>query len=195
LGRTTGYRVENLSQGGQRRVNSFPDGLKTEQVKDPEGTITNRFPDGSMATFAYGPDPRWGMLSPIAQTSTLATAGRLALTITKTRTVTLTDSNNPLSLAAMTDTTRLNGRAYTSTYSAATRTITNTTPEGRQSSVTLDVRGRPIRFQVAGLLPTLVSSDNYGRLATAATGVGPDTRTTTPSPITVSVTWTPSPIR
>jgi RHS repeat-associated protein len=177
LGRTTSYRVESPPEGGQRWLNTFPNGLQTEHVSKTDGTITNRFPDGTVASFTYAPDPRWGMLAPIEKTWTVTTPGGLARTVTKTRAVTLTDPNNPLSLATQTDTTTLNGRTYTTSYNAAARSLATTSPVGRQVSSTLDPLGRLTQWQVAGLLSKSYSYDNLGRVTAVAQGAGPDTRT------------------
>jgi RHS repeat-associated protein len=73
----------------------------------------------------------------------------------------------------------VNGRAYTSTYTASTGTFTHTTPAGRQSLRRIDAHGRTLQTQVAGLLPVTRTYDTRGRLATIMHGSGADSRTTT----------------
>jgi len=101
----------------------------------------------------------------------------LTSTVNTTRTVTLANPNNPLSLTNLIDTILINGRTYTGTYVSDSRTFTVTTPVGRQVSDTLDAQGRPVQWQVAGLLAMNYGYDNRGRLTTATTGAEPDTRT------------------
>ena len=60
------------------------------------------------------------------------------LDTSRERTVTLTDPNDPLSLASQTDTVTVNGRVGTTAYDAATRTFTTTSPAGRQAVTTID---------------------------------------------------------
>jgi hypothetical protein len=80
-----------------------------------------------------------------------ATPGGLRSTVTTTRTVTLADPHDPLSLTSATDTVTVNGRRYTSTFDAASRQITDITPVGRQRLTTLDAQGRVVQEQFAGL--------------------------------------------
>ncbi len=61
---------------------------------------------------------------------------------------------DPLSLTSLTDTVSVNSRQVTRTYDAATRTYTDTTPEGRQTLTTLDTKGRVRKTQLAGVHPT-----------------------------------------
>ncbi|MBI3963156.1 MAG: RHS repeat-associated core domain-containing protein [Deinococcus sp.] len=174
LGRTTTYQVENPPTGGQRLVNALPSGLRTESEEGSDGTRMLRLPDGTVTMLTLGPDPRWGMQSPLPQRQTTTTPGGLVSTITTGRTVDLADPNNPLSLNTQTDTFSINGRTYTGTYVAATRTFTGTTPQGRQVSSILDTQGRVVQVQIAGLLPTSYGYDGRGQLSTTTQGAGSD---------------------
>ena len=71
-----------------------------------------------------------------------------------------------------TDTLVVNGRTYVQNYNAATRTYTNTTPLGRQSTATVDNLGRILQSQIASLEPARFSYDPRGRLFSAAVGSG-----------------------
>lgn len=75
----------------------------------------------------------------------------LASTLTTTRAVTLSNLNDPLSLASQTDTLVISGRSYQSVFTQTGKTLTTTTPQGRTSTVTLDTKGRVIQEQVTGL--------------------------------------------
>jgi RHS repeat-associated protein len=176
MNRTTTYQVENIAEGVQRRINTFPDGLQRERLKDKSnGTQTTSFPNGKKVTLALGPDPRWDMQSPIAKSQTISTGG-LTSTSTQTRTVTQTNSDDPFSLGTLTDSTSINGRTYTNIYEADTRTFTNTTPAGRQMFTLIDAQGRVVREQVNGLLPANYNYDERGRLSSVTQGIGTDTR-------------------
>jgi RHS repeat-associated protein len=178
LNRATRYRVERLTTGDQRRVNTSPDGTQTQVQIGINGSRVTTLSDGTITTLLEGPDPRFAMQAPLPKSVTTATGG-LTSTVTTERTVSLADPNNPLSLTALTDMVHINGRTYTSSYAAGTRTLTNTTPEGRQSSGTIDTLGHLVQGQVAGLLPTGYTYDARGRLATITQGTGPDERTAT----------------
>jgi len=62
-----------------------------------------------------------------------------------TRSVTLANPLDPMTLTSQTDSVVANGKTTTTVYSAATRRITTTSPQGRQAITTLDVKGRPPR--------------------------------------------------
>lgn len=73
----------------------------------------------------------------------------------------------------------VNGQTYTRVYSASTRTFTTTSPLGRATTATIDVRGRVVQSQDGNLLPVALTYDARGRLATATQGSGSSARTTT----------------
>jgi len=179
LGRTTTYQVQRLLAGGTQKVDTDPSGLVTTTLIKPDGTRTITAPDGTITTPVDGPDPRFGMLAPLLQSLTVQTPGGLTSTLSTTRSVTLTNPSDPLSLATQTDALVMNGRTYTSTYTQATRLLSTTTPAGRTSQVTLDANGRVSQEQVAGLEAVSYTYDAVGRLATITQGSGVDARTST----------------
>ena len=80
------------------------------------------------------------------------------------RDVTLSDPVDPLSLLTQTDTVTRNGQTSTTTFDAATRKITQTSPQGRHKATTLDSRGHVVRIDPAdGLDSMLFSYDGQGR--------------------------------
>lgn len=176
--RVTTYRVENLPTGEKRRTDLFADGTQSVALQRKDGSIVVTLPDGTVVTRVSGPDPRFGMQSPLPKSVTFATPGGLAANVTMNRTVSLTDPNNPLSLATLTATVGMNGPNHTSTFDAASLTFTDTTPMGRQSTTKIDSLGRVIEHQVPGLFSTRYSYDAQGRLSAVATGSGLDERTT-----------------
>jgi YD repeat-containing protein len=153
LNRTTRYHAERLSTGEQRRTTTAPDGTQTQVQIGTNGSHVTTLPDGTVSNLLEGPDPRFAMQAPLPQSLT-TTRGGLTATITTVRTVSLADPNNPLSLTALTETVRVNGRTYTSSYTAATKTMATTTPAGRQRLATINTLGHLVQEQVAGLLPT-----------------------------------------
>ncbi len=179
LSRTTTYQVETLPSGDQHRVNTFSNGLQSEYLKKQDGTRAWRDPDGTLHGVTFGPDPRWGMLAPIGQFISLTTPGGLTYNLQVTRTAVLTDTSNPFSLVSLTEVRSINSRAYTITYTAATRTRIDRSPAGRVVTTTLDVQGRVVFEQESGLSPASFSYDNHGRLITATQGIGPEARVVT----------------
>jgi RHS repeat-associated protein len=176
MSRTTSYRVEELSTGDQRKVNTSPNGLRRELLMRADGSLTITETDGVVTNQVLGPDPRWGMLSPLITEQTLATPAGLIATTVATRTIRLANPDDRWSLQALTDTLTLNGRTFTSRYDASTRTITGTTATGRQAFVTLEAHGRVVRIQVAGLDPIAFGYDSRGRVISITQGSGPSAR-------------------
>ncbi len=109
------------------------------------------------------------MQAPIVKSLTVTTPAGAVGTRTATRTATLANPAHPLSLTSQTDTVTINGRTYTTTYTASTRRLTTSSPAGRQSAVTLDALGRIVAQQgdtrvTGGLAPTASTYDSRGRL-------------------------------
>jgi len=179
LNRTTAYQVENLAVGDVRRTVTEPSGLLTTTLIKTDGTQTITAPDGTITTPVEGPDPRFGMQTPILKSLMVQTPLGLTSTLTTTRSVTLSNPSDPLSLATQTDTLVINGRTYQSAFNQTAKTITTTTPASRTSTVTLDVNGRVIQEQVTGLDAVSYTYDTLGRLATITQGTGPTARTST----------------
>src|SRR6266496_2041481 len=144
-----------------------------------DGLTTTTSPDNSTDTLLEGPDPRWGMQAPLSKTATTRTPSGLQSTVTTARAVTLSNPANPLSLVNQTDTVNVNGRAYTTVYDAATRTFTSTSPEGRQSTTTLDAQGRIINQATPGIEPLRFNYNPRGRLSGTAQGTGAEERAST----------------
>ena len=175
-GLSSTYQVEYLPAGGERRkttryCSSCDDPVGTTvTVYGSDGTQTTTAPDGTVTTLTLGPDPRFGMLAPITQSLKVTTPAGLTSTLTTTRTATLSDPNNSLSLVKETTTVVLDGQPYTSVYDASARTITSTSPEGRVTTATLDSRGRVVSTQAAGVAAITYSYNARGRLATITQG-------------------------
>jgi RHS repeat-associated protein len=94
----------------------------------------------------------------------------LISTQSSSRTVTLSDPNNPLSLVSQSSTTTSNGRATTTIFNAGAKTYTSTSPAGRVTVRTIDAKGRTTRVQVGDLTPADIGYDAQGRLAIVTQG-------------------------
>ncbi len=179
LGRTRAYQVEQLPTGAIRRSVTQPGGATTVTLINTDGSEQTTYADGGIATVQFGPDPRWGMLAPVATSMTLTTPGGLTRTITTTRTATLSDPNNLLSLTRLTDTVTGNGAVSTRVYDGTSRLFTGTTPAGRSVTLSLDALGRITQEQIAGLAPVGYAYDSRGLVSTITEGSGATSRTTT----------------
>ena len=169
-GRATAYRRERRSGGGERKITTGPAGQITTREITPTGGESVNLPDGSTVTSQLQPDPRWGMLAPLTSSLTLRTPQGRTRTMSASRTVTLSNPGDLMSLTAQTDTLTVNGKSSTRAWSATTRKLTTTSPAGRISSVTLDNLGRLTGQTMAGLLPVNYSYDARGRLAMTSQG-------------------------
>ncbi|MEO8135168.1 MAG: RHS repeat-associated core domain-containing protein, partial [Betaproteobacteria bacterium] len=178
LGRVRAYQVEQLSTGAVRRSVTQPSGAKTVTLIDTDSSTQTIYPDGGSSTVQYGPDPRWGMLAPVATSMTLTTPGGLTRTITTTRTATLANLNNLFSLTTLTDTVTDNGAVSTHVYDGATRWFTSTTAAGRSGTLSLDAQGRITQGQIAALAPVGYVYAGNGLLSAITEGSGATSRAT-----------------
>ncbi|MEO8133744.1 MAG: RHS repeat-associated core domain-containing protein, partial [Betaproteobacteria bacterium] len=173
LGLVTSHEVEEKANGDTLRARTEPGGARTETLIRADGSRQVTYPDGTVTNMVEGPDPRFGMQSPILKTYTITTSGGIAASRTATRAVTLSDPTNLLSLATQTDTITTNGQTYTRSYAASTKKVTTTTPAGRQSVLTLDALSRVVSAQndaSFGLAPLLSTYDSQGRLTQVSQG-------------------------
>ncbi|RMD84172.1 MAG: RHS repeat protein, partial [Candidatus Dadabacteria bacterium] len=170
LGRTTLYRFEEATDGSRTRTAVFADGTSQTATTDPAATTAITLSHGTTLVIEPTPDPRFGFAAASAGTVTVTTPAGLTRVATRTRTVSLVDSTDVFSITTLTDTTDINGNTYTSTYDGTTGVFSDTTPEGRQKTRTIDALGRVVEEQTAGLLPVTYEYDSNGRLSTVTTG-------------------------
>jgi RHS repeat-associated protein len=176
MGRVSSYTISNLASGGTRRESKGPDGLTTVQQSELDGTETTSSPTGEVVMSTSGPDPRFGMQAPLAQSTVVQTPAGKQMTTQQARTATTDSQGN---LLTQVDTTTINGKAFTTTYSATSKTMTTVSPVGRRTVSTLDDKGRVVQVQPGNLAPTAYSYDSRGRLATVTVGSGTSARVTT----------------
>ena len=169
MGRTTTYEVNKVAMGGRARINTAPSGLSAELQIATDGTRAATLPDGTETQRRLKPDPRFGMLAPLVQSTTTTPSGKTR-TVTQSRAVTLGSPNDVLSLTSLTDTTVVNGKVFTSVFDKATGKRTATSPFGRQAVTTLDAQGRVVKHEVPGVLPMDFFYDPQGRLQTTQQG-------------------------
>jgi len=171
LGRVTTYRVENLPAGGQRSRKDYPDGTWNEVVIGTDGTSTVTSSNGTVVATRHGPDPRFGMLSPVLESFSVTTPGGLTSTLTQTRTADLADPDDLLSLSSLQYAATADGRTYALVFDATTRSFTLTTPEGHSAVSTIDGLGRLVGVDPGGgLSPAAMTYDSRGRLSAATQG-------------------------
>jgi RHS repeat-associated protein len=171
LARTTTHKTENLPGNVQRRAITAPDDTEFQSEEAIDAATTHATSsDGTTTDVMLGADTRFGMQSPVLASSSIQFPSGLQSTITSTRSADLSNPADPLSLARLTETTTVDGRTATNTYTAATRTFVNTTPAGRTQTFALDALGRLVQGQLTGLEPVNIAYDNRGRLASLSLG-------------------------
>ncbi len=163
LGRISHYLVETLTNGVQRRLITYPDGTHLESLRgNNDGNLTTTFPAGTVISTEEGPDPRFGMQSPIVLRASIRTPAGLTNRLTASRTVLLANPDDVLSVTELRDSVVMNGRTNMLVYSASNRTFIATTSEGRTSTNRIDALARVIFEQQAGLNSILYGYDARG---------------------------------
>ena len=180
MGRSSNYQSaltlpwlqDGTAAQSEQHTNTWPNGLQASSSNGlANGQLSNSvaLPDGTSSSQTLGPDPVWGIQSPVLTSETL-TEGNLTMNITGSRSVTLGTTGNPFSVSTETDTQTVNGRTSTLTFTGATRTYVETTPVGRTVTLGLDSLERLASTQVGGLATTDFAYDTHGRLASIAEG-------------------------
>ena len=175
-GRETLYTGKISTDGSSVRKLSHLVGDESTISHDPAGKTTWTSDDGTTGSVTLGPDPVVGMQAPIVASSTVRLPSGNQMTVEKTRAVSVGQDGKVLSQV---DTTTFDGKAFTTTYSAAARTLTTVSPLGRRTVTTLDEKGRVVQTQLGNLAPTVYAYDARGRLSTVTVAPAGNARVTT----------------
>ncbi|HEY0144154.1 MAG TPA: DUF4329 domain-containing protein [Thermoanaerobaculia bacterium] len=162
-GREHRYVTRLLTDTTDQRSVTSPWGLVTDSSSFA-ATSSQTSPDGTTVTMQTMADPRFGAQASTFGAMSIALPSGLTKNVSASRTATLSDPVDPLSLASLTDVLTINGRNWTETYDAATRRITSTSPMGRETRVTLDPKGRFASAEVPGFASASAEYDSLGRL-------------------------------
>jgi RHS repeat-associated protein len=176
-GRVTTYRVEDLDTGEKLRTTLYADGSSVSHKTGIGDSIETIRSDGSKIDVTVASDPRFGMMASYPKEIKQTLPGGLTSTVVINRTVSLNNSNDPLTLSQMTESFDFNGKVRTISYNGATRTFTVTSPKGRKTDLNIDEAGRVTRRQLGDLEPMTTSYDDYGRISDLTVGSGGSVRT------------------
>lgn len=179
LGAQASYRVESSATGDELRESTNAVGLVTMSIRRANGTETSRVPNGTRDTRTLAPDPRFALQVLRSGKHEFTTPGDRSLTLESSLSTTLSDPNDPLSLAKSTELITVNHQVFTRLFDAASLTFTNVTAMGRQSTLTIDQQERPVAAAVRGVPPIRFSYEQHGRLSQITHGTAPDIRTMT----------------
>jgi RHS repeat-associated protein len=165
LGLKTRYGFEQDPGDTIRQTRENARGALSERVFNSDSTSSVVHSDGTTLENMLEPDPRFGVQVPfVAYQGVTSPAGLLNET-TVSRTATLEEAHNPLSVTMLTDVVTVNGRAYTRTYDAETGEVLDETPAGRTVVTMLDDRNRPsTRSLDPALDPIDITYDTEGRV-------------------------------
>lgn len=164
MGRATEHRYTRGADDTVTRQSTTPDGLTTSTVTRQNGSVTATSPDGSQSSATQSADPRFGMQAPFAASLSLTTPGGLSIASSQTRSASLTNPDDPLSLTSLAFSSTLAGSTMQGSFTRSTLTSQATSPAGRTSSVRSDGQGRPVQLSVPGITPTAFHYDARGRL-------------------------------
>ena len=106
---------------------------------------------------------------------TTTTPSGLKRNESRSRSATLSDAQNPLSLTSMIESLTVNGRTSQSSYNASARRMTLTSAAGRVTTMDYDALGRVVTIAPPGVQPLQFHYDARGRTDTVMHG----TRVTT----------------
>ncbi|MEW6279083.1 MAG: RHS repeat-associated core domain-containing protein, partial [Candidatus Eremiobacterota bacterium] len=142
------------------------------------GVTTVTEPDGTVITSTLSPDSRFGMQAPFASSGRITTGG-LTANLARTRTVTLADPEDPLTVTQLVETLSTNGRTSRSTWTTANLTLVERSPASRSVTTTFSLDGKPLTWSVPGLATVTRTYTGRGQLDSLTWGSGSESRTTT----------------
>jgi YD repeat-containing protein len=170
MGRTTTYGEYRLGTGGTARITTEPNGLVTTTFEGIDGTATASQPDGTTFSTMVAGDVRFGVQAPIAKQFKIMLPSGLTLSGSGARTATVSSLSDPFSLTSQVDSTVINGAVSRTVFSAAARTITRFSPEGRIVVTQLDTADHVVEERSSGKATLKLTYGPRGLLTSMARG-------------------------
>ncbi len=169
-GRVETYLREEVDLG-EKHLRTFRNGTTSIREAPNDGTRRRVSPEGIETTEKESGDARFGFQSPLtADMRVTMPSGQRATSMTESNAVEYVSGDFASGIATFSSTHTLFGRPYTSTWVAADKTWTTSTPEGRLSRVTVDAKGKTLVSKAPGVLDTVFTYDADGRVETATQG-------------------------
>jgi RHS repeat-associated protein len=168
-GRQSTYQILRSFGGAEMQQNMGSDGLMSLRTEGADGKIAIQEPNGSTIGATKSADPRFGMMAPISSDLTFS-MGSHTMKMTGSRSVTLANSQDPLSLSTLEERSTINGAVWKSAYTAANRTMITTSPAGRTLTAIFDAKGRVLTSSYGGLAPLTFSYDGTGEINASGRG-------------------------
>ncbi|MCP4001441.1 MAG: hypothetical protein GY727_11085, partial [Gammaproteobacteria bacterium] len=170
-GRNTSYEMEFLDTGEERSIVTDRLGGQTIRLTNGDGSTTTTYPDGITVSKKIGPDPRFGLQAPIMEEINLTLPSGLAKTVTKSRTVTLSDPVDRMSLTSLVDTITVNGLQSQRSFDATTNTFTKTSSLNYETVALVDEQLRVLDLTLdANIAPIEITYDTLGLVTNISQG-------------------------
>jgi YD repeat-containing protein len=166
-GRVTTFDVDNTADSNSLRSTTSPSGLVLKANLGSDQSINVQMP-GMSVTGARLPHPQFGMASPYGGNFVLKSPSGLTLNIAHSKSVSLSDSSNPLSVQSSSHTMTINGKSFTSAFDVASRTLVSSSPAGRSTTQAFDALGHLSSVSVPGISTVSLTRDALGRVTSTA---------------------------
>ncbi len=176
-GRKSIYHSERKQDGSFYRKITNPDGTFVESLGTPNGQTTITYPSGEKITRKEGGDPRFGTQALVLESTAIELPSGIISNQTISRSVTLADPKDPLSIENVSETTTTNGRTSIKRYDATTKIWEYTSAEGRKWYNKLNDQGKLSESWIDGITAkTYFEYDPNGRLQKITRSDGTETR-------------------
>ena len=166
------YQTLTTGTGTLERVNTLPNNLQSTLSYTPSGVTTTVAPDQTTTTETDTPDPRFGMLAPVASVSSTTSSQNLTQTAIEGRSVVASGDGGVGTFTETEGVTIEDGGlgVWTTMFNAAALAWTTKSPVGRVSTVTVDLAGHPVTVQSGPtggtLIPVQLGYNSFGQLHT-----------------------------
>ncbi len=171
--RTNLYRWTYLAGNFNSLQHTSPDGAASTTISDYDNTVvTNILSNGTIISSVSGPDPRFDLQVPQVESYMVKLPSGLAMTVTVSRAAALSDTGNVLSLVSLTNKIAVNNKTNVTIYTASSRSMQVTSPEGRSYTIHFDAKGRMDKVDSPGFFAIEAGYDSHGRLQSIAQATG-----------------------
>lgn len=168
-GRVSSFRSETGRDGEERRINTYPGGLRTEVIDHGDGRHEIIESDGTRTTLRVAPDPRFGLQVMKTEEERVVTPSGLESVKRYTRKVELGPSG-PLDVRRSEELFEDNGRVTRIQYDRKEQRLLRETPEGQATELLYDEQARVREIRSPGLAPVKLSHDANGHVVEMARG-------------------------
>ncbi|HPA20923.1 MAG TPA: RHS repeat-associated core domain-containing protein, partial [Verrucomicrobiae bacterium] len=169
-GRVRHFSLTESDEGTETTEDQYADGTMRRRIAQPNGTTTNRLPDGTIIHSTQAAEPRFQMQSPFFREMVVSTPGGVTSTTTVERGVNLLFRKDPLSLTRWSQATTQNGKTSRVIFESSSRVFTRLSPMGRLRTTKVNTAGDPEEVHRGDLAPTTYEYNAGGQLTSAAQG-------------------------